>query len=403
MNPEDILREITKPMSRPDPFPLYTEARAAGICRQHDGAYLVSRHRDVTALLHDPRISSDPHNVAEPDEPPPAILPFIRQDPPGHDRLRRVAMHQFGPPDHAELVSSLEPAIRGRIDALLTGLAGRTELDVVEDFAYPLPVTVICDLLGVPKADEPQFRDWADALVRSAGAQDQENAAELEDLGKTTEGSLAGYLGRLIVAERANPGDNLLSRLVNDPSPDHLSDTDLLATGILLLVAGHETTVNLISNGTLTMLRHPDLAERLRTQPGIALRVVEELLRMESPVQYLPNRVATADIDIAGTTIPKGARVVLLLAAANRDPDGFAEPDTFDPGRRANQHFGFGGGIHYCFGAPLARLEAQLALTALAQRLENPRLVGDPPPYRPSPVLRGPLHLPIELDAVAAS
>jgi cytochrome P450 len=353
-------------MSRPDPFPLYTEARAAGICRQHDGAYLVSRHRDVTALLHDPRISSDPHNVAEPDEPPPAILPFIRQDPPGHDRLRRVAMHQFGPPDHAELVSSLEPAIRGRIDALLTGLAGRTELDVVEDFAYPLPVTVICDLLGVPKADEPQFRDWADALVRSAGAQDQENAAELEDLGKTTEGSLAGYLGRLIVAER-------------------------------------ETTVNLISNGTLTMLRHPDLAERLRTQPGIALRVVEELLRMESPVQYLPNRVATADIDIAGTTIPKGARVVLLLAAANRDPDGFAEPDTFDPGRRANQHFGFGGGIHYCFGAPLARLEAQLALTALAQRLENPRLVGDPPPYRPSPVLRGPLHLPIELDAVAAS
>jgi cytochrome P450 len=159
--------------------------------------------------------------------------------------------------------------------------------------------------------------------------------------------------------------------------------------------------VNLISNGALTMLRQPKLRERLRDDPEVAPRFVEELLRMESPVQYMPNRVAVADIDIAGTTIPKGARIVLLVAGASRDPDRFANPDVFDPDRPDNQHFGFGGGIHYCFGAPLARLEGQIALTALARRLENPRLVDDPPPYRPSPVLRGPQHLKVTVDAIA--
>jgi cytochrome P450 len=400
MNQGDLLHEITLPASRPNPFPLYAEARAAGICRQRDGAYLVSTHREVTALLHDPRISSDPRNVADPVAPPPPVLPFVMQDPPDHDRLRRVTMRQFGPPGHAELVSSLEPTIAARIDAMLSGLASRRRVDVVDDFAYPIPVAVICELLGVPEADEKQFHEWADALVRSAAAEDQENAAELVELGNTTRLALAGYLNGLVASQRATPGDNLLSHLANDLAPDRLSDTDLMATGILLLVAGHETTVNLISNGALTMLRHPELAQRLRNEPGIALRFVEELVRLEPPVQYLP-RVATADIDIGGTTIPKGGRVVLVLASANRDADCFDDPDRFDLDRTDNQHFGFGGGIHYCFGAPLARLEAQLALTALARRLKNPRLVVDPPPYRPSPVLRGPLHLPVEVDAVA--
>jgi cytochrome P450 len=400
MNPEGLLLEITKPASRPNPFPLYAEARAAGIVRQDNGAYLVSNHREVTALLHDPRVSSNPHNIANYEEPIPAVRPFIAQDAPDHDRLRRLAMSQFGPPDHAALVLEREPEIASLVDTLLSQVADQPEIDVVEDFAHPLPVAVISRLLGVPDEDETKFHTWADALVGGVGAVDQENAQELVDAREKVQVDVAIYLNGLIARHREHPSDNLLSRLANDPSDDRMSDEDLIVTGVLLLVAGHETTVNLIANGALTMFRQPKLRERLRDDPGIATRFVEELLRMESPVQYLPNRVAVADIDIGGVTIPKGARIVLLVAAASRDPDRFPNPDEFDPDRPDNQHFGFGGGIHYCFGAPLARLEGQIALTALARRLENPRLVDDPPPYRPSPVLRGPQHLKVTVDGI---
>jgi cytochrome P450 len=169
----------------------------------------------------------------------------------------------------------------------------------------------------------------------------------------------------------------------------------------LLLVAGHETTVNLITNGWLTLMRHPDVLQRLRTEPEFSIRMVEEVLRYEPSVHFLPNRTAVADIDIAGTTIKKGHPIVLVLASGNRDPERIPHPDRFDPDRADNVHLAFGNGIHYCFGAPLARLEAQIALTQLAKRLHNPRLVADPPPYRPSPVLRGPIHLQIAYDGVA--
>jgi cytochrome P450 len=180
-----------------------------------------------------------------------------------------------------------------------------------------------------------------------------------------------------------------------------MSRDDVLATANLLLVAGHETTVNLITNGMLTLLRHPDALERLNREPGLIVTLVEELLRYEPPVQMRTNRIAAADISIAGTTIPAGSPLALMLAAGSRDPSRFADPDRFDPGRTDNAHLGFFGGIHYCFGAPLARTEAQVALSELARRLINPRLVNDPPPYRPNPELRGPRHLFIEYDAVA--
>jgi len=191
----------------------------------------------------------------------------------------------------------------------------------------------------------------------------------------------------------------MLSGLANDHGPDAMSDTELQVTGVLLLIAGHETTVNLITNGMLTLLRNPGALARLRREPAWVVPVVEELLRIEPPVQYLPNRAALADITIAGTTIPQGSKLNLLLAAANRDPGRFTDPDRFDPDRPDNQHLGFGSGLHYCFGAPLARLEVHQALAALASQLDNPRLTADPPPYRPSPVLRGPIHLPVAYDA----
>jgi cytochrome P450 len=172
------------------------------------------------------------------------------------------------------------------------------------------------------------------------------------------------------------------------------------STGRLLLIAGHETTVNLITNGMLTLLRHPEHLERLREEPGYAIPMIEELLRFEPPVQAMPNRMALADIDVGGTTIPKGSHVTLMVASGNRDPNRYRDPDTFDPDRSEREHLGLGGGIHYCFGAPLARLEVQIALRTLARRLENPRLIDDPPPYRPSPILRGPIHLRLQVDGI---
>jgi cytochrome P450 len=186
---------------------------------------------------------------------------------------------------------------------------------------------------------------------------------------------------------------------------------ELLSSAVLLLVAGHETTVNLIANGVLTLLRHPQVLDRLRAEPELSIHLVEELLRYEPPVQFLPNRSALDDIEIAGTTIPKGSRVILVLAAGSRDPDHVHDPDRFDPdrfdpdrfglARDRDQHLGLGGGIHYCFGAPLARLETQIALSELARRLVNPRLVVDPPPYRENAVLRGPRHLQVAIDGIA--
>ena len=401
MNGEWLLQEIAKQDNRHDPYPLYAQARALGVCRQHDGAYLVSTHREVSALLHDPRISSDPRNDPSGVAVPP-VLPFIRQDQPDHDRLRRMAMNEFGPPDHASLVASREPEIAERVALLLAGCEGRGQIDVVDDIAYPLPVAVICRMLGIPEEDEPKFHGWADALVRTTGSRDREDAAEMDQLREVTSREVAMYLLGLIGRHREHPNDSLLARMANADDGQRMEDLDLAATGVLLLVAGHETTVNLISNGVLTMLRHPHLLERLRDEPSIALRFVEELLRLEPPVQYLPARLAIADIDIGGATIPKGSRVVLLLAAASRDPDRFPDPEVFDPDRPNNQHYGFGGGVHYCFGAPLARLEGQIVLAEFARRVQNPRLVDDPPPYRPSPVLRGPLHLTVDIDGISS-
>ena len=179
-----------------------------------------------------------------------------------------------------------------------------------------------------------------------------------------------------------------------------MNDFDLVATAVLLLVAGHETTVNLITNGMLTLLRFPEHGERLRAEPEIAPRLIEELLRYEPPVHYR-TRLALADIPVAGITIPKDAPVIFLLAAANRDPTRFPDPDRFDPDRTDNRHLGFGGGLHYCVGAPLARIEAEVALVSLVRRLKGLTLVEDPPPYRPGASLRGPRHLPLALEGVA--
>jgi len=215
--------------------------------------------------------------------------------------------------------------------------------------------------------------------------------------------AITNYLSALVKEKRKRPAGDVLSGLASykDKKLGRMGKYDLLANAVLLLVAGHETTVNLIANGMLTLLRHPNWLERLRQDPALAPRIVEELLRFEPPVHFRTRKTLAA-IDIAGTTIPKGAPLVLLFAAGNRDPKRFAHPDRFDPDRAGNPHFGFGGGPHYCIGAPLARLEAETALVALAKRLVDPRLLEDPPPYRPGASLRGPERLRLRIAGVAA-
>ncbi|MET7330383.1 cytochrome P450 [Nonomuraea sp. NPDC005650] len=401
-----LYQQILDPAGRANPYPLYAELRKTPVTREADGTYVISTYDGIVALLHDPRVSSDPRSRPGMAEAAFAseeslLLPFINLDPPDHDRLRELAMRPFGPPQSPGRVDALRPWLAEVTDGLIDGFAGKNRIDAVDEFAYPLPVAAICHLLGVPREDEPRFHHLADATVE---AFDPTTGTFEERQRRRSEitRELGEYLNTLADARVRRPGDDLISGLLTDAGPHGpMSRTDLLNTAGLLLVAGHETTVNLVANGLLTLLRHPDVLERLRHEPELSTRLVEELLRYEPPVHMLTGRSALADIDLAGTTIPKGSPLALVLAAGSRDPGRFADPDRFDPDRADNAHLGFGSGIHYCFGAPLARTETQVALSALARRLVNPRLVTDPPPYRPNPVLRGPRHLVIEFDAVA--
>jgi cytochrome P450 len=308
-------------------------------------------------------------------------------DPPEHDRLRRLATSHF------DQSSAIRPRLERIITGLIDQLQGRSQVDIVDDLAYPYPVTVICGLLGVPDEDEPRFHPWADAIIAELDPRPGQEGAV-----KRAKAEMGEYMSGLIERYRAAPGPGLLSELAAD---EGMSTQSIVATARLLLIAGHETTVNLTANGMLTLLRHPRILDRLRGDPDLAIPLVEELLRYEPPVQLIPGfYVALDDIEVAGTTIPKGARIIYALAAANRDPDQFPDPGRFDPDRQDNQHFGFFHGIHYCFGAALARQEVQVALAELARRLDNPRLVEDPPPYRQNPTLRGPRHLLVAIDGV---
>ena len=412
-----LLDQVKDIANRPNPYPVYAKLRANPVSRQDDGTeagtWVAATHGTIARLLQDPRVSSDTL--------PPADRPrtgnpltdlivkplkdwmmdrhrvFIFRDPPDHDTLRSAVMHQFS----RERVQ----AMRARSDRLVADLlnekCGAREIDAVDDLAYPLPVTVICELFGVPREDEPKFHGWATQLA-TALEPDSLSDPEIRAKNSRTFDAIGGYMGDLIKEKRRHPQDDMLSGLANHATPAgvKMGDYDLIATSILMLVAGHETTVNLITNGLLTLLRHPDEFERLRQDPLRAPRLIEELLRYEPPVQFRTRRTLSA-IDIAGVTIPEGADLVLLLASGNRDAAVFPDPDRFDPDRTGTRHLGFGGSLHYCVGAPLARFEAEAALTALAARLKAPRLIEDPPPYRPGAALRGPKHLRVAIDGIA--
>jgi cytochrome P450 len=399
MASETLLARISDYANRPDPYPLYAELREAGpVVWQADGSCLIGTYHEIAALLHDPRMSADPRSRTSPaPSEEPGRLPFLRLDDPEHHRQRTLTMRPFGPPHSPGRVDAMRGEIARITDELIEGLQDREQIDIVDDFAYPLPITVICRLLGVPREDESLFQAWTDAIVASADIGPDEDTTERDKAGLQARQEMGRYLVNLAEQRRGRPTGDMLSDLINEPDPAlRLSVEELAENTILLFIAGHETTVNLITNGVLTLLRRPDELDRLRRDPGLLPRAVEELLRFEPPV-HMRERSPLADIDVAGTTIPQGTSVVLALASGSRDPKRFHEPDRFDPTRPDNEHFGFGSGIHLCYGAPLARIEAETALGALLPRLATARLVQDPPPYRQNAMLRGPRHLPVHL------
>ncbi|MFE4998179.1 cytochrome P450 [Streptomyces mirabilis] len=398
MTPDTISAQITDYANRADPYPLYAELRKTPVRREDDGTYLVSTYHEVRSLANDPRLSNDTRNrppgYARPGQPaeetglPPS---FIFTDPPLHDQLRSTINRPFGPPHSPRFLDGLRGELATVVTELLDAFDGKDQVDIVEDFSYPLPVTAICKVLGVPREDEPRFHVWADALASSLDPRSGDDGGP--EKAQRARQDLGAYLADLIEAKRRHPGPGILSALAPDMTP-----ADLEATAVLLLVAGHETTVNAITNTTLTLLRHPDVLQRFQKEPELAVPIIEEVLRYEPPVQFVPWTTALADIDIAGTTIPKGSPIWLMVAAANRDPRRFKDPDRFDPDRKDNEHLGFYTGIHYCFGAPLARIELLVAVPELFRRVKFSGLLQDPPPYRANAVLRGPRHLPVAIE-----
>jgi cytochrome P450 len=358
---------------------------------------VLTRYPDVMAMLRDPRLIKEPiaafvaarFGMAVP--PPGLGLSMLDRDPPDHTRLRGLVSKAFTP----KALESLRPHIQKIVDDLLTDAAGKGQMDLIEEFAYPLPVRVICEMLGVPVKDHERFKAWGLDIARGLDAIMLPPDSEVGQRSISGRRALAAYFRELIAERRAAPRDDMLSALITaEEAGDKLNEEELLATCILLLVAGHETTVNLIGNGTLALLRHPEQLQKLRENPGLIVTAVEELLRFDGPVQRTA-RIPSEDLTIGGRTIPKGEMVMPFLGAADRDPAQFPDPDRLDITRADNRHIAFGMGIHFCLGAPLARMEGQIAINTLLARLPKLALATDKPQFRQSLTLRGLQVLPV--------
>jgi cytochrome P450 len=312
-----LFQRVVDPANRANPYPLYAELRRTPVSLQDDGTYVISTFRETGQLLRDPRISHEQRNLAEPPRAPRRSIargnpPFINQDPPAHDRARRLVMRQFGPPHTPGRVEGMRARIDGLVTDFIDSQAGRSQIDIVERLAFPLPVAVICDLLGVPIADADRLSACSSALVSrldpaSVSAATDEQVRQVDQ----AEAEFADYMGALLAERHKHPGDDLLSGLIIADDPAYrLSDDEAISTAVLLMIAGHETTVNLIANGVLTFLRYPEVLERLRREPELMIGAIEELLRYEPPVQFT-DRTTLTDLEVAGVDIPKGAPLIM--------------------------------------------------------------------------------------------
>jgi unspecific monooxygenase len=378
---------------RADPYAQYRRLSAAGPL-QHTpyGLWVTTSYELCQRVLRDPRFGHRTSGSGTWRGQPAPSGSFLTMDPPDHTRLRRLVSKAFT----ARLIERLRPRIEQVVQELLADASG--EVDLIRALAYPLPVILISELLGVPAQDRDRFKGWSDALARGL---DPDFLLPAADIAERDQARLefAAYFQELSALRRSDPRDDLLSALVAvSDGGDALTEQELLATCILLLVAGHETTVNLIGNGALALLRHPDQLAWLRTHPEAVPAAIEELLRYDPPVQ-LTLRTALQDTELAGATIKRGELVLLLTGAANRDPTVFEDPDRLDLQRAASGHLSFGLGIHFCLGAPLARLEGEIALAALLRR--DITLADGDLAYRDNLVLRGLARLPVIVSPAA--
>ena len=378
------------PENRGDPYAIYRFIREREpVHHAPDGSWILTRYDHSAALLRDPRFSTNPALLTE--GPDAEAMSPVRKvgsslmmflDPPDHTRLRSLVSQAFTP----RMVESLRPRIQSLVDELLDAVVETGEMDVLEDFAYPLPTVVICELLGVPAEDRHQFKAWsADASRLLDGYLDK----TAMDRGMVAGMYLFQYFTDLVADRRKEPRKDLLSAmLAAEDDGERLTHAELLSTATLLFIAGFETTMNLVGNGTLALLRNPDQLERLRADPSLIRTGVEELLRYDGPV-HVTARIATEDVQIGGETVREGEQAVAILGAANRDPDQFPDPDRLDVARTPNRHLGFGGGPHFCLGAALARMEGQIAFETMLRRLPDMELATEHPTYRDHYVIRG--------------
>ncbi|MCK9485844.1 MAG: cytochrome P450 [Dehalococcoidia bacterium] len=381
---------------RDDPVPLFERLREKDPVHYSEliGGWVVSRHEDVDAILRDHhRFSSDPRRGPNAD-----VLAalevtqsMLNLDPPDHTRTRSLVTQAFTP----RAIEGWRERIEAVISDLFAEIGEAAEFDVMECLAVPLPVVVIAEILGVPPSDLPRFKAWSDDIARTL-----EPSMSAEDGGRAQRArqELGDYFGAIIEARRAEPRDDLITSLVQaEAAGERLTHDELLATLVLLLVAGNETTTNLIGNGTLALLRHPEQQRWLRDHPEQVESAVEELLRFDSPVQ-INGRTTLVEVEVGGKRIPPQRQVILLQGAANYDPLRWERPHGLDLSRGDKGHLSFGRGIHYCVGAPLARMEAQMLFPRMLARWPNLRLAERDASFRPNVVLRGLERLPVRVD-----
>ncbi len=385
-----------------NPYPLYHRLRAedpihwSGLLE----AWILTRYEDVVFVLTDARFSANrrqarnrfaqmAEQVQQEFGPFGRTQTMLTSDPPLHTRLRRLVSKAFT----ARAVESLRPRIQRIVDELLDAVPDRGRLDLIGDLAYPLPVIVIAEMLGVPPEERDQFKRWSTDVVATLGG--PFTPPDVLERARRSINELADYFRRVIAERRRQPREDLISGLIAAEEQGQVLDEDeLLATCMLLLVAGNETTTNLIGNGMLALLRHPDQLQRLQDDPSLIQPAVEELLRYAGPV-HGTGRVVKEELEIGHQTVEEGQVAFALLAAANRDPAQFADPEVLDIARHPNEHVAFGDGIHFCLGAPLARAEAQIAIGTLLGRFPNPRLEVEEPEWGGTFIIRGLKRLPV--------
>lgn len=394
--------DITSRSFKADPFPFYARLRAEAPVfqvrlRNRQKPWLITRYDDVVDALKDERLVKSRKSISAGGKRArqpwmPAVVRALEQnmldtDNPDHNRLRKLVHKAFTP----RMITQMEGRIETIANGLLAEVVEKREIDLVADFALPLPLIVIADMLGIPSRDQHKFHRWSHRITNT-----------LPGIGAISAlpavWSLIRYLRGQFRERRLNPKDDLLTALVGaEEAGEQLNEEELMAMGFLLLIAGHETTVNLIASGTLALLQNPEQMEMLKGSPNLIGSAVEELLRYTSPLETATERYAREAFTLHGVTIPKGALVFAVLASANRDERHFEQPDRLDLTRKDNKHLAFGQGIHYCLGAPLARMEGQIALNALLRRLPHLKLAADPASlrWRPTMVLRGLEALPV--------